>query len=198
MEAANLSDAVRLPIGVSAHHVHLTRADCERLFGPAHPLSVAHELSQHGQFVAQERVELIGPRGRLAHVAVVGPVRGESQVELARTDALHLGLNPPVRESGLLEGTPGVTVRGPAGEVTLSHGAILAQPHIHAGPDDAAQLHLHHGDLVRVHVLGARPVIFEDVVVRVRDDFALELHLDTDEANAVGVTPATTAWLLRD
>ena len=190
--------AVRIPFGVSAHHVHLSQADCEQLFGVGHRLSVAHPISQPGQFAAMERVELVGPRASIAHVGIVGPVRAESQVELARTDAVHLGIQPPVRESGRLAGTPGLTLRGPAGEVTLKQGVIVAQRHIHMGPEEARRFRLENGERVRVRVAGARPVIFEDVVVRVRDDFALELHLDTDEANAAGVDANATAWLELD
>lgn len=181
-----------IPVGVSVRHVHLSRAHCDVLFGTGVLLSPRHEVSQPHQYVMAQRIDLIGPHGELHDVAIINPLRGETQVELARTDAIHLGITPPIRESGHLAGTPGLRLRGPCGEVELDHGAILAQRHIHMTPDDARTYGVHDHDVVQVRVAGNREMVLGDVVVRVSPDFALDLHLDTDEANAAGLDDGGT------
>ena len=177
-----------IPIAISARHVHLTQRTVERLFGPGHVLSVHSPLFQPGQYAANETVTLSGPRGRLNHVRIVGPPRTADQVELARTDEIVLGIDAPLRESGDLADTPGIAIEGPAGTVTLAHGVICALRHIHMSVADADVLGLKNGDRAAVAVIrNNRRVIFGDVVVRVSPAFRLELHLDTDEANAAGV-----------
>ena len=180
-------DPREVPIAVSSRHVHLSPADHDALFGSGHILTVRHEVTQPGQFACIESVTIVGPRNVLERVAIVGPLRAQTQVELSRTDAIHLGVEVPVRESGHLKGTPGLTLQGPHGSVRLDHGLIVALRHLHATPADADRLGLCDGDLIAVHVNGPRAVTFEDVVVRVSSDFRLDLHLDTDEANAAGI-----------
>lgn len=175
-----------LPVGVSVRHVHLAEADREALFGPG-ALTPRRDLSQPGQFLARETVDLIGPAGELHGVAIVGPTRARTQVELARSDAIALGVDAPVRLSGALDGTPGLTLRGPAGTRALADGAIVAMRHVHMSPADASRFGVAHGDLIRVEVGGDRELVFGDVAVRVDPRHALDLHLDTDEANAAGL-----------
>jgi propanediol utilization protein len=181
-----------IPVGVSARHVHLSRAHCDALFGDGYELAHRHDVTQPGQYVAQETVDLIGPFGVLTGVAIINPLRAETQVELARTDAIRLGIDPPLRESGHLEATPGVRLRGPCGEVALDHGAIIAQRHVHMNPSEALRLGVHDHDVIRVQAGGDREVVLGDVLVRVAPEFALDLHVDTDEANAAGLAQDAT------
>jgi acetate kinase len=176
-----------IPVGVSVRHVHLSRADCDALFGHGYELARRRDVTQPGQYVTRETVDLIGPKGELSSVAIINPLRKETQVELAKTDAFRLGLEPPLRESGLLDGTPGITLRGPAGEVTITRGVILAHRHVHMSPDDARAFGVDDKDMIKVRVEGDREMTMGDVIVRVRSDFALDLHIDTDEANAAGL-----------
>ncbi|HET9627670.1 MAG TPA: acetate/propionate family kinase [Kofleriaceae bacterium] len=176
-----------LPVGVSVRHVHLSRADCDALFGPGAELALRRPVSQPGQYVTRETVDVIGPRGELHGVAIILPLRAESQVELARSDAIRLGVDPPLRQSGDLEGTPGVRLRGSRGEVTLARGAIVAQRHVHMSPDDARRFGVADQQVIQVETAGPRATTLGDVVVRVSPQFALDLHLDTDEANAAGL-----------
>ena len=177
-----------LPVAISARHVHLTPASIARLFGPGHVLKVHSPLAQPGQFAAEETVTLIGPRGELPHVRVVGPPRDQDQVEVSRSEALMLGVDAPVRLSGQLAATPGVTLVGPVGRIALDHGVVLAKRHIHMAPDDARRFGVHDREIVEVAVDSrGRDLIFGDVVVRVSNDYRLEFHLDTDEGNAAGL-----------
>ena len=177
-----------IPVGVSVRHVHLSRADCDALFGPGHELSRRRDVTQPGQYVTRETVDLVGPKGVLDRVAIIAPLRAETQVELARTDAIALGVSPPLRESGKLDGTPGLTLRGPHGQVEIPRGVILAQRHVHMSPEDARAFGVTDRNLVQVRVEGEREMTMGDVVVRVSPDFRLDLHIDTDEANAAGLT----------
>lgn len=175
----------RVPVGISNRHVHLSEEDLATLFGPGYGLTVAKDLSQTGQYAAEETVTLVGPKGVLQRVRVLGPVRSKTQVEISRTDAFALGVKPPVRDSGELVDSPGIVVVGPAGCVKLSEGVVLAKRHIHMTPAEAEKFGLKDKDYVKVAVTeGPRPLTFDNVLVRVREDFVLELHLDTDEANA--------------
>ena len=180
-----------IPVGVSVRHVHLSRSDCDVLFGAGYELSKRRDVSQPGQYVTRETVDVIGPAGELRGVAIINPLRVETQVELARTDAIHLGVEPPLRLSGDLAGTPGVTLRGPRGQVALARGAIVAQRHVHMAPDDARRFGVADRDVIRVETRGAREGMLGDVVVRVSPQFALDLHLDTDEANGLGLDNAS-------
>jgi propanediol utilization protein len=176
-----------IPVGVSVRHVHLTREVCDALFGKDYQLTEKRPVSQPGQYVCRETVDLIGPKGEIERVAIINPLRKETQVELAKTDAIALGVKPPLRESGKLEGTPGLTLRGPAGTTALDHGVILAHRHVHMHPADAERLGVKDKSMIRVRVEGDREMVFGDVIVRVNDQYALDMHLDTDEANGAGL-----------
>lgn len=182
-----------VPVGVSARHVHLSQQDLEALFGPGYQLTKRNDLSQPGQFAANECVTLVGPKGKFENVRVLGPVRSKTQVELAVTDAKKLGLNPPVRDSGDVAGSPGITIIGPSGQLELKEGVIIAKRHIHASPEDAERAGLHDKQIVAVKVTkGDRKMIMGDVLVRVSPQFKWEMHVDTDEANAAGLCQGDT------
>ncbi len=186
-----------IPVAVSARHVHLTAQSISRLFGVDHPLHTRKPLTQPDQYAAEESVTLVGPKGSIPHVRVVGPARAEDQIEISRTDEMTLGMDAPVRVSGELANTPGITLIGPAGEVTLEHGVVLAQRHVHMSPVDAQRLGLKDRQIVQVAIHNPqRSLIFDDVIVRVSPHYALELHLDTDEGNAAGVQAGDRAMLL--
>ena len=192
-----MDGGLSIPVAISARHVHLSEASIAALFGAGYVLHVRAPLSQPGQYAAEETVTLVGPRGTLSHVRIVGPPRAEDQVEISRTDELALGLDAPVRVSGALAHTPGITLIGPAGRITLDHGVVLAQRHIHISPAEATRLGLHDRQSVAVALGSAeRELIFKDVVVRVSPHYRLELHLDTDEGNAAGIQPGVQATLL--
>lgn len=193
---ARLSRAARPVIGnVSNRHLHLTRAAVETLFGPGRRLEKLRDLIQPGQFAAKETVTIVGPKGQIANVRIVGPARAYTQVEIARTDAVQIGVNPPVRESGDLKGSAPVTILGPKGRLDLPQGCIIAWRHLHFHPREAAEMGITDKQLVRVAVEGERATVFERVLCRVREDMALECHLDTDEANAAGMGNGTTVHL---
>jgi putative phosphotransacetylase len=174
-------------INVSARHIHLSQAHVEALFGPGYQLTKAKDLMQPGQFASNEQVVVTGPKGTFPKVRVLGPARGDTQLEISATDARTIGVAPMVRLSGNIEGTPGFTIEGPAGKVTVDKGAIVAARHIHMTPADAEKYGVTNGQVVRVKTAGGRPLTFDDVVVRVNQNFALEMHIDTDEANAAGL-----------
>ena len=180
-----LLSRVFLEVEASGRHVHLTEAAAMALFG--HGLTALRPLSQPGQFVCRERVSLRGPKGELHKVAVLGPCRRENQVELSLTDCVTLGISAPVRLSGRVEGSPGITLLNGERELILERGVIVAQRHIHMHPEDAARRGITDGDRVRLQVFGSRPAIFEQVPVRVHPNFATCAHLDYDEANACGL-----------
>jgi len=173
-----------IELEASGRHIHVTKAQALALFG--HPLTPKRELSQPGQYLANERVTVIGPKGEFSNVAVLGPERKEGQVELSLTDTRTLGLTAPVRLSGDIKATPGATLRGEQGTVTLDEGVIVARRHIHITPADAAVMGVQDKQVVRLQVYTDRPLIFDDVVVRVSPDFQTRVHLDYDEANACG------------
>ena len=168
----------------SGRHVHVTAQQALTLFG--HGLTPQRELSQPGQFLAKERVSVIGPKGRFENVAVLGPERPEAQVEISLTDARTLGITPPVRLSGDVKDSPGAVLEGPCGTVTLTQGVIAAKRHIHMTPKDAAAMGVRDKQRVKLQVYTDRPVVFDDVVVRVHPSFQTRVHLDYDEANACG------------
>ncbi|MFZ5918107.1 MAG: acetate/propionate family kinase [Chloroflexota bacterium] len=186
---------IPIPIGVSAHHVHLSQKDVERLFGVGHQLTPRSPLSQPGQFACEEVVRLIGPRGSMDRVRVLGPARSQTQVEISRTEGYRLGIHAPVRMSGDLDGTPGLIVEGSAGQIEIESGVIYAQRHVHMTPADARRLGLQNGDTVRLRAEGERELIFGDVAVRISPKFQLEFHLDTDEANAAQLNTGDVAYL---
>lgn len=178
----------------SGRHVHVTKDQAQALFG--HPLTPKRPLSQPGQFLANERLTVIGPKGDFKNVAVLGPERSEAQVEISLTDGRSLGLTPPVRPSGSVAGSPGCFLVGPAGQVELQRGVIAAQRHIHMTPEDARRFGVGDKEIVRLQVFTDRPLIFEDVLVRVSSDYATFVHLDYDEANACGFAPGDLGRIL--
>ena len=188
-------EAIPVPIEVSAHHVHLTARHVAALFGAGHGLEVAHPLSQPGQFASKQTVTLVGPKGMIDRVRVLGPERAATQVEIAMTEQFKLGIEPPIRESGDIDGSPGVVIEGPAGSVILEKGVICARRHIHMSPDDALRFGLHDKDVVRVRVSGDRELVFGDVVVRVHPSYRLMMHIDTDEANASHVKDGQIGYI---
>ena len=188
MDSAALSDAILhrlfVELEASGRHVHVTREQAQALFG--HSLTPERPLSQPGQFLARERVTLRGPKGEFRDVAVLGPERKEAQVEISLTDGRSLGIPAPVRLSGNVSGSPGAVLSGPMGTVELGEGVIVAKRHIHLTPEAAARFGVQDGQRVKLRTFTDRPLIFEDVVVRVSDQFAPYAHLDYDEANACG------------
>lgn len=174
-----------IPVGISGRHLHISQADLTTLFGEGYQLNIMKDLSQPGQYAAQETVELVTAKGAMKKVRILGPVRKQTQIELSVTDAIKLGLNPPVRDSGDLKGSPGLTIIGPNGQVTIDEGVVCAARHIHMTPADAEQFNVKDKELVSVQVLGSRGAIFCNVLIRVHDNYKLEMHLDTDEGNAV-------------
>lgn len=201
MRAARASEknmAEKIVAETSARHVHLTEEHIEKLFGKGHGLTKKKDLSQPGQFACEERVAVVGPKGTIERVSILGPARKASQVELSLTDARKIGVTIPVRESGDLAGSAPVKLIGPAGEVELKEGAIAAKRHVHLTPADAARLGLSDGDIVKVKLDTARPLVFGDVAVRVRDDFAPAFHMDTDEANAAGASGEVYCEIIKD
>lgn len=190
-----LSRRLFVELEASGRHVHLTAEQAAVLFG--HGLTEKRPLSQPGQFLAHERVTLVGPKGKLSNVAVLGPERPEGQVEISLTDGVSLGIRPPIRLSGDVKGTPGITVEGPAGTVSMTEGVMAAQRHIHMTPEDAALQNVKDGETVRLKTLTARPVVFDEVAVRVSPKFRTYVHLDYDEANACGLEPGDLGMILR-
>jgi len=184
-----------IPVGISAHHVHLTQEHVEALFGRGRTLTWHADLTQPGQYACKEQVNLIGPKGRIDRVRVLGPVRPESQVEIARTEEFKLGVDAPIRHSGDLDGTPGIQLEGPSGCVRLARGVICAMRHIHMSPEDAMAFAVRDRDVVRIRVPGERSLIFGDVVVRVHPEFRLDMHIDTDEANAAELGADAVGYL---
>ena len=175
-------ERIFVELEASARHVHLTAQQAEKLFG--HGLTADRPLSQPGQFLAKERVRIVGPKGEFSRVAVLGPARREAQVEISMTDARALGIQPPIRESGQVAGSPGCVLCGTNASIAVESGVIIAKRHLHLTPEDAAHFGVQDKQIVKLQTFTERPLIFEDVVVRVSPDFATRAHLDFDEANA--------------
>jgi len=176
-----------VPVGVSNRHVHLSKPDFEVLFGKGKSLTKMKDLKQPGQYAAEQTVTLEGPRGMIKKVRVLGPLRKMTQIELSVSDSFKLGINIPVRESGKLEGSAAIKLIGPEGEVTLEQGAIAAYRHIHMPLDYAEEKGFYDGQIVSAEFEGIRGVVFKNVMIRVSDKYALEMHLDVEEANAAGI-----------
>ena len=177
-------EKVFVPLEASGRHVHLTKEQSLALFG--HDLTPSRPLSQPGQFLSKERVTVTGPKGELRNVAVLGPARKEAQVEISLTDARSIGLQPPVRMSGDVKESPGCTLTGECGRITLPQGVIAAKRHIHLTPEDAMRFGVRDKQVVKLQTFTSRPAVFEDVTVRISPDYAAAVHLDYDEANACG------------
>ena len=183
-----------IPIEASGRHVHLTKEQALTLFG--HSLTPKKPLSQPGQFAAQERLTIRGPKGEFQNVAVLGPERKSAQVEISLTDGRTLGITPSIRPSGDTSGTPGITLIGPNGTVNLPEGVVVAQRHIHLSPEEGRRFSVTDGQIVKLQTFTNRPVVFENVQVRIHPDFRGAVHLDYDEANACGFTPGDLGRIL--
>ncbi|MGG5322659.1 phosphate propanoyltransferase [Enterococcus pernyi] len=181
----------------SGRHVHLSRKDIDALFGPGYQLTKVKELSQPGQYVCKERITVAGPKGLFQNVVILGPERAESQVEVSMTDTRILGSRVPVRESGKIEGTPSVVLMNGESAVQLDKGLIVAKRHVHMTPEDANKNQVVNGQTVKVRVEASRPLIFDDVVVRVSPDFATYMHIDYDEANACGLNKGDRGYICK-
>ncbi|TPG68289.1 phosphate propanoyltransferase [Brevibacillus laterosporus] len=192
-----VNEEMCVPIEASGKHVHLSRADIDTLFGPGYELSKMKDLSQPGQYACKERVTLIGPKGAMHYVVVLGPERKETQVEVSLTDAVVLGVKGLVKESGQIEGTPGIVIASATNMVQLQRGLIVAKRHIHMTPEDAAKHNVANGETVQVKVFSNRPLIFDDVMIRVSPSYATFMHIDYDEANACGFTKGTMGKILK-
>lgn len=185
-------------IETSARHVHVSEKDLKVLFGEDAVLTPVKDLSQPGQFASEQRVTIVGPRNSLKNVVILGPTRPVTQVEVSATDARTLGIDAVVRESGDIKGTPGCKLVGPAGELEITEGVIVAKRHIHITPEEAVEFDLRDREVVSVRVTtDQRSLTFSDVVVRVSPKFALAMHIDTDESNAASITPGTFGEIIK-
>jgi len=185
----------QIPLEASGRHMHISKADIGTLFGPGYSLTKRGDLSQPGQFSCVERVRIIGPRGEFPSVVILGPERPETQVEISLTDAKILGIDAPIRHSGDTAGTPGIKIVGPAGEMELSHGVIVAKRHIHMSVQDAAAYGLNDRQTVSIRFYGERGLTFHEVLLRVSPNFATGMHIDYDEANAIGFRTGMVGFL---
>ena len=177
----------KVSVEVSARHIHLCQEDLDKLFGKDYKLNVKKELSQKGEFAAEETVALVGPKNKIDNLRIVGPVRKRTQVELSATGSFKVGIQAPLRLSGDLEGSASAKIVGPGGEVELEEGVIVAKRHIHINSTEAQELNLKDGDVVKVEIKGERGLVFNNVLVRIKDTFQKSIHIDTDEANAAGL-----------
>lgn len=181
------AEAEHIPVGVSNRHIHLSQADLETLFGAGYQLNKIKDLSQPGQYACKETLTACGPKGVIEKIRILGPVRSKTQVEVLTGDCFKLGVPAEVRLSGDLAGTPGVTLVGPKGSVQIKEGVIVAQRHIHMTPADAARFGVSDGQIVSIKLEGKRGGTYDNVVIRANDESALDCHLDTEEANAMGL-----------
>ncbi len=188
---------IAIPVGISNRHVHLSRQDIDALFGAGYQLTPFKDLKQPGQFAAKECVLVVGPKGSISKVRVLGPERPQSQLEISKADCFALGVKAPVRESGDLTSSGDALLVGPAGHAHLISQVICAQRHIHLSPMDARALNVTNGQIVHVKAEGERSLIFDEVIIRVCDRFALEFHIDTDEANAAGLRNNDNVYIIR-
>ena len=174
----------QVPVGISVRHIHLSRTDVDRLYGRNYQLTPKKKLSQPGQYACEECLDVIGPKGELKRVRILGPERSATQVELAQTDCRNIGVEAPVRSSGHIAGTPGIRLRGPLGEIGIKEGVIIADRHLHMSETEAASFGLKDGDHVRIRIDGCKPGVMGGVLVRAGRAHALDLHIDTDDGNA--------------
>lgn len=180
-----------IPVGISNRHIHLSQADLNKLFGDNYQLTKLKDLSQPGQCACKETVMLCGPKGCIAKVRILGPIRPQTQVEILQSDTFKLGVKGELRLSGHLENTPGITVVGPKGSVELDEGVIVAKRHIHMLPQQAQEFGVTDGEAVSIKFMGERGGILKNVIIRAKENSGLECHIDTEEANALGVKPGT-------
>lgn len=183
---------MRIPIWISNRHIHLSHVDVEKLFGKGYQLTKLRDITQPGQYACNETVTLSGPVGKIEHVRVVGPTRKETQGEILMWDNFVLGTNAPVRVSGGdMKDAEGITVLWPVGEVYVSHGLIVAQRHLHCTTTEAKELGIKNGAMIKIKIPGQRGLLFENVAIRAKDDYALDFHVDIEEANAAGLVPGS-------
>ncbi|MEG6617404.1 phosphate propanoyltransferase [Peptococcaceae bacterium 1198_IL3148] len=188
-EGGNLKkDDNSIPVGISNRHIHLSQTDLDTLFGPGYQLTKIKDLSQPMQYACKETLTICGPKGAIEKVRILGPVRSETQVEILKADCFKLGIIAPVKMSGDLQGTPGITIIGPKGSILLSKGVIIAQRHIHMTLEDAKRLGVTDGELVNIQIDGLRGGTYSNVVIRANNTSALECHIDTEEANAFNIS----------
>jgi len=186
-----------VPIGISARHIHITQENLEKLFGTGYQLTKYRDLNQPGEFAANETLTVVGPNRRIfEQVRILGPLRNITQVELSYSDGIYLGINLPHRLSGDIKGSAPIVLIGPKGVLQLEEGAIRAMRHLHINPKDAKRLGLQNGQKVAVKTMGKMSVILNNVVVRIKEGLKLEMHVDTDEANAAGVTPQNNMGII--
>lgn len=186
-----------IEVEASGRHVHLSEEDVEKLFGKGYTLTKLRDLSQPGQYACKERVTITGPKGSIKNVIVLGPCRKETQVEVSLTDGSSLGVKAPIKQSGDLKNTLGIKISTEHGEVSLDKGLMVAKRHIHITPSDASKFNVCDNEVVQVKVFGQRPLIFDDVVVRVNENFNTYMHIDYDEANACGFSKGTMAKIIK-
>ena len=186
-----------IEVEASGRHIHLSQEHIDILFGKGYILTRMKDLSQPGQYACKERVNITGPKGTISNVVVLGPPRKDTQIEISLTDGLSLGIKAPVKESGAIENTPGITISSDSGSVTVDKGVIVAKRHIHITPEDAKKFEVSDKEVVKVEVMGLRPLIFDDVVIRVSPQFKTNMHIDYDEANACGFTRGTMCRILK-
>jgi len=194
---SNDEEDKKIPVGISNRHVHLSAHDLEILFGRDARLTKFKDLSQPGQFACQEKVTLVGPKGVIENVRILGPTRKNTQVEISVSDCFKLGIKAPIRDSGDLADSAGLTLVGPAGSVTIKEGGIIAARHIHMHPQDAERFGVKDGDRVDVECYGPRGVVFCEVLVRVNENYKLEMHVDMDEANAASLKNGDFVKIIR-
>lgn len=186
-----------IPVGVSNRHIHLSKDDVNTLFGEGYQLTPIKDLSQPGQFACKETVSLVGHKGRIDSIRILGPARTQTQVEISLTDSFKVGVKPLVRMSGDLAESPGATLAGPMGELKLSLGVIISARHIHMAEEEAAWYGVKDGEIVKAKMSGARSLTFENILVRAGTGHSLELHIDTDEANAAGISTGDFLELIK-
>lgn len=196
-ELGQRTNDLSIPVGLSNRHIHLSQSDLEKLFGADYKLTKLKDLSQPGQYACKETVTLVGPKGIIEKVRVLGPVRDQTQIELSIGDGYRLGLSLPIRPSGKLTGSPGCIVVGPQGVVELASGVICAQRHIHMSVDDGKRFFVKDGEIVQVKCHGIRALIFDQVLVRVNPNYRLEMHIDVEEGNAAGLSNGDQVEILR-
>lgn len=188
----------QIPVALSARHIHIKKEDFYKLFGSESELNPINPLSQPKEFASQETVDLIGSNRAIYGVRILGPFRKKTQVEISRSDGYVLGINPPTRQSGHLEGTPGIHMMGPKGAIMLKEGVIFAARHLHMSPDDTRRLNITDKQIVAVKFSGKRAGILDEVMVRVHPDYVLEMHLDLDEGNALALNTGDIGTLITD
>ena len=188
---------MKITVGLSNRHIHLSEKDLFTLFGEGYTLTKLKDLSQPGQYAAEEVVDIVGPKGKIEKIRILGPSRDYTQVELSMADARAIGVVAPVRESGNLEGSPGCKVIGPKGEIEIEKGVIIAHRHIHMSPDDAKYFNVSNKEVVSVETQGIRSIVFNNVIIRVSPLFSLEMHIDIEEGNAAGLKNGDVVNLIK-